>query len=77
MGHPTSFQSLVSTLEDPRQPARVLYRLDEILLLCLCGVVLGCESFVEIVEYGTEKLGFLRQLSDFRHGITVSSWMIT
>ena len=69
MGHPTSFQSLVSTLEDSRQPARVLYRLDAILLLCLCGVVLGCESFVEIVEYGTEKLGFLRQLSDFRHGI--------
>lgn len=65
----TSFQSLVSTLDDPRQHAKVLYPLDEILLLCLCGVVSGCESFVDIVEYGAEKLKFLRRLSDFEYGI--------
>jgi predicted transposase YbfD/YdcC len=65
----TSFQSLVSTLEDPRQQTKVLYPLDEILLLCLCGVVSGCESLVDIVEYGTEKLQFLRRLADFEHGI--------
>ena len=64
-----SFQSLISTLEDPRQQTKVLYPLDEILLLCLCGVVSGCESFVDIVEYGAEKLKFLRQLSDFEHGV--------
>ena len=29
----------------------------------------GAKVSSEIVEYGTEKLGFLRQLSDFRHGI--------
>jgi len=67
--NPTSFQSLVSTLDDPRQHAKVLYPLDEILLLCLCGVVSGCDSFVDIAEYGTEKLNFLRRLSDFQHGI--------
>jgi len=66
---PTSFQTLVSTLDDPRQHAKVLYPLDEILLLCLCGVVSGCDSFVDIAEYGTEKLKFLRQLADFEHGI--------
>jgi hypothetical protein len=60
LGKPTSFQSLVSTLEDPRQQTKVLYPLDEILLLCFCGVVSGCDSFVDIVEYGTEKLKFLR-----------------
>ena len=64
-----SFQSLVSTLEDPRQQVKILYPLDEILLLCLCGVVSGCESFVDIVEYGAEKLKFLRRLADFKHGI--------
>ncbi len=56
-------------LWDPRQHAKVLYPLGEILLLCLCGVVSGCESFVYIVEYGAEKLEFLRRLSDFEHGI--------
>ena len=53
----------------PRQQTKVLYPLDEILLLCLCGVVFGCESFVDIVEYGAEKLKFLRRLADFKHGI--------
>ncbi|MCP4183966.1 MAG: transposase family protein [Hyphomicrobiales bacterium] len=40
-----------STLEDPRQQAKVRYPLDEILLLCLCGVLSCCEKFVDIVEY--------------------------
>ena len=64
-----SFQSLISTLEDPRQQTKVLHPLDEILLLCLCEVVSGCESFVDIVEYGAEKLKFLRRLADFEHGV--------
>ncbi len=62
-----SFQSLASTLEDPRQQTKVLYPLDKTLLLCLCGVVSGCESFVDIVEYGAEKLKFLRRLASFEH----------
>ena len=69
MKKPLSFQSFVSSLEDPRQQSKVVYPLHEILLLCLCGTLSGCESFVDIVEYGEEKLPFLRQLSDFTHGI--------
>jgi predicted transposase YbfD/YdcC len=64
-----SFQSIISTFEDPRQQTKVLYPLDEILLLCLCGVVSRCDSFVVIVEYGAEKLKFLRRLADFEYGI--------
>ena len=33
-----------SDLEDPRQRAKVLYPLDEVLLLCLLGVLAGRES---------------------------------
>ena len=69
MGQVTSFQSVISQLEDPRQRAKVRYPLDEVMLLCLCGVICGCESFVDIVEYGEEKLDFLRQLAAFEHGI--------
>ena len=47
----------------------MLYPLDEILLLSLCGVVSGCESFVDIALYGEEKSGFLRKLAPFEHGI--------
>ncbi len=55
-------------LEDPRQRAKVLYPLDEVLLLCLLGVLAGCESWVEIAKYGEKKLGFLRRFRRFTEG---------
>lgn len=69
MENAVSFQSFISQVTDPRQQAKVVHRLDEILLLCLCAVVSGSESFVDIAEYGEEKLKFLRTLAPFVHGI--------
>jgi len=57
-----------SELDDPRQHAKVLYPLDEILLLCLLGVLAGCESWVELAKYGEKKLGFLRRFRRFTEG---------
>ena len=68
MENTTSFQSVMSAVPDPRQTAKVVYPLDEVLLLSLCGVVSGCESFVDIAEYGEEKLSFLRELAPFKDG---------
>ncbi len=68
MENTVSFQSIASSITDPRQQVKVLYPLDEVLLLCLCGVVSGCESFVDVALYGEEKLGFLRKLAPFEHG---------
>ena len=51
-----------SALHDPRQQARVLYPLPEILLLCLCAVLGGADSWVEVALYGQQKLEFLRRL---------------
>ena len=55
-------------LEDPRQRAKVLYPLDEVLLLCLVGVLAGCESWVEIAKFGEKKLDLLRRFRAFRDG---------
>lgn len=55
-------------LEDPRQHAKVLYPLDEVLLLCLLGVLAGCESWVEIAKYGQKKLELPRRFRPFREG---------
>jgi predicted transposase YbfD/YdcC len=55
-------------LEDPRQHAKVLYPLDEVLLLCLLGVLASCESWVEISKYGEKKLAFLRRFRPFTQG---------
>jgi len=55
-------------LDDPRQRGKVLYPLDEVLLLVLLGVVAGCESWVEIARYGEKKLALLRRFRPFEDG---------
>ena len=55
-------------LEDPRQLAKVLYPLDEVLLLSLLGVLAGCESWVEIAKFGEKKLALLRRFRPFGVG---------
>jgi predicted transposase YbfD/YdcC len=58
-----------SALSDPRQAGKVVYPLQEILLLVLCGVMAGAEDFVEIERWGRRKLGFLRRLLPFARGV--------
>ena len=42
-----------SALEDPRQRAKVLYPLPEILLLLLCATLAGADDVVEIALWAT------------------------
>ena len=56
------------SLEDHRQRAKVLYPLDEILLVVLLGVLAGCESWVEIAKFGEAKLDLLRRFRPFKDG---------
>ena len=62
MSHSISFLNHFSSLSDPRQDTKVLYRLNEMLLLCLCGVIGGAESFAGVVDYGRQKLDFFAHL---------------
>jgi predicted transposase YbfD/YdcC len=55
-------------LHDPRQPGKVVYPLDEVLLLCLLGALAGAECFTEIALFGTKKLGLLRRFRPFKDG---------
>jgi len=55
-------------LPDPRQRGKVLYPMDEILLLCLLAVLAGGETFVDIALFGRMKLEFLRRFRPFRDG---------
>lgn len=55
-------------LADPRQRGKVVYPLDEVLLLCLLAVLAGAESFVEIARFGTKKLDLLRRFRPFADG---------
>jgi predicted transposase YbfD/YdcC len=53
---------------DARQPGKVIYRFDEVLLLCLLAVLAGAETFVDIARFGEKKLDLLRRFRPFRHG---------
>ncbi|MGO8711401.1 MAG: ISAs1 family transposase [Rhizomicrobium sp.] len=55
-------------LPDPRQRGKVVYPLDEILLLCLLAVLAGAETFVDIARFGEKKLDLLRRFRPFRDG---------
>ena len=55
-------------LHDPRQQGKVTYPLDEVLLLCLLGVLAGAEAFTEIALFGVKKLAFLRRFRPFKDG---------
>ena len=65
-------------LPDHRQLGKVSYPLDEVLLLCLLGVLAGAETFTEIARFGDKKLRLLRRFRPFRmarrHTIT---WAIS
>lgn len=66
-----------SELEDDREPWRIVYPLREILLLTTCATIAGCDDFDDIVAWGEHHLPFLRQFSDFHHGIPCERWLRT
>ena len=54
-------------LPDPRQLIKVIYPLDEVLLLSLLAVLAGAETFTDIARFGENKLDLLRRLRPFAH----------
>jgi len=68
VGHGLSWLGFFEVPE-PRQKAKVLYPLPELLLCCLVAVLCGAEGWVEVEEYGEAKLDFLRRFLPFAQGI--------
>ena len=48
-----------SVLEDSRYAGKVLHRLIDILVIAVCAVVAGAESWEDIAVYGKEKKDWL------------------
>ncbi len=64
-----SFLDHIGDIEDPRVPGMVVYRLDEILLTVLVGLLCRAEDFDEIADVGVELVDWLRRILPFEHGI--------
>lgn len=67
-GEAVVFLRYFRDLPDRRQRAKVVYPLDEVLLLCLLAVLAGSETFCDIARFGEKKLALLRRFRPFRDG---------
>jgi len=68
LGEAVVFLDYFKDLPDPRQRGKVIYPLDEVLLLCLVAVLGGAETFVDIARFGEKKIELLRRFRPFRDG---------
>src|SRR4051794_24375857 len=59
----------VAALEDPRQRAKVLHPLPEVLPLLPCATLAGAGDVVEIALWGDERLALLRRFLPCEHGV--------
>jgi predicted transposase YbfD/YdcC len=65
----SGFSNCFSGIRDPRIERCRKHKLLDIIGLCLIGVVCGCDSWVEIEEYGKAKEEFLKNYFEFSNGI--------
>jgi predicted transposase YbfD/YdcC len=68
IGEATVFLDYFKDLPDPRQAGKVVYFLNEVLLLSLLAVLAGAESFTGIALFGEKKLALLRRFLPFKDG---------
>ena len=54
-----------SALDDAREPWRILYPLNEVLLLVTCATIASCDDFDDIIAWGKHHLAVLRRFSPF------------
>jgi predicted transposase YbfD/YdcC len=60
----------LQTIADPRrQCANLKHPLVDVIMLGLCGVLAGCEDFVEITTWGNLNEAFVRTFLELPHGI--------
>lgn len=62
MKHQKSLIEHFSMVNDPRLDRKKRHNLIDIIVLSVCGVICGCESFVEIEQYGLDKQTWLKTM---------------
>jgi predicted transposase YbfD/YdcC len=69
MNSPVSLLTQFAALDDPRQTGKVMFPMEEILLVVLCGTLAGAEDFVEMRRWAVVHQAFLRRFLPFVRGI--------
>jgi predicted transposase YbfD/YdcC len=68
LGEAVVFLNHFKEMPDRRQRGKVVYPLDEVLLLCLLAVLAGADGFTDIARFGVKKLDLLRRFRPFVGG---------
>jgi predicted transposase YbfD/YdcC len=56
-------------VEDPRRRKSTAHALVDILFTAICGAIAGCNTWVEIVAFATERLEWLRRFVPLANGV--------
>ena len=67
-GEAVVFLDYFNDMPDHRQPGKVVYPLDEVLLLSLLAVLAGADGFTDIARFGAKKIDLLRRFRPFADG---------
>ena len=59
-----NFDIYFELVEDVRSQADITYRLSDVLFLIICRIISGCNDLEIIVEFGEERLDFLRNIQN-------------
>lgn len=68
-GQRENLAAIFSTIQDPRVVGRCAHDLVEMLVVAVCAVLCGADTFVEITLWGEERLDWLRRFLKLENGI--------
>jgi predicted transposase YbfD/YdcC len=71
----TALLDHLAEVDDPRDVRRITHRLDEILLLVVCGTIADCDDYEDIAAWGSAHLDFLRRHLPYEHGVPGERWL--
>src|SRR5215471_5368640 len=64
-----SLRQCFAAVHDPRREHRRLHNLWDIIAIAICAVIAGADSWVEVEQYGQDKLPWLQTFLDLPNGI--------
>lgn len=65
----------LGTIDDPRDPRRILHPLAEILLLVVCGTIADCDDYDDVALWGEAHLDVLRRHAPYENGVPGGRWL--
>ena len=69
MGSKKSIIEHFSIINDPRVNRHKKHKLIDIIVISICGVISGCETFVDIENYGNSKYEWLKTMLELPNGV--------